>query len=72
MTAACTEAERERICCMEWAPAYAALCRLPASTPRGLRIKVMALLDEHENGESEFGGDLRRTIRGALPHYLPG
>ena len=49
-----------------WAPAYAAVCLLPARTPQGLRIKMHALLTEHEDGASEWGDDLCRTSRVAL------
>lgn len=58
--------ERDAILTERWAPAHAALCTLPAHTPRGLRIKIQVLLSEHENGASAWGADLRRTTKAAM------
>lgn len=54
-----------------WAPAYAIVCTHPALTREGLRIKLQALLAEHEDGASEWAADLRRTARAALGLLLP-
>lgn len=50
-----------------WENAYAVLCQSPAMSAIDLVIKIHALLDEHETGETIYGADLRESIRRALP-----
>jgi len=57
---------RDKILTDQWAPAYEAVCTLPARTLPGLLVKLLVVLAEHEDGASPWSVDLRQTTRAAL------
>jgi hypothetical protein len=66
MAAIADEAEAGAILDRRWAPAYRSVSVLPATTWRGLAIKLAAAIEDLQNGATEHTPDLVRTARQAL------